>query len=136
MITNNSERFSHFQWKGPIATALPANEPTWPMPVSVDGLISRGERRHAHLNPARWPEFMNIATLAEYLDMSISGVRKLIESGIIPGPSLVTSIRTKRWRKSEIDEIVARRLEARSKGPSLSDLLHSTDAAPAKRKGR
>jgi predicted DNA-binding transcriptional regulator AlpA len=136
MITTNPERFSHFQWKRPTTAALPAIEPAWPQPGGVDGLISRGDRRHIHLNPARWPEFMNIVTLAEYMDMSVSCVRNLIGSGIIPGPSLVTSTRTKRWRKEEIDEVVARRLEARSKGPSLSDLLHSTDAVPAKRKGR
>lgn len=136
MITINPELCSRFQWKRPTTAALPAIEAAWPEPVGVDGLISRSGRRHTHLNPARWPEFMNIATLAEYLDMSISCVRKLIASGIIPGPSLVTSTRTKRWRKEEIDEVVARRLDARSKGPSLSDLLHSADAVPAKRKGR
>jgi len=136
MITINPDLFSRSQWETPAISALPAIEPAWPQPSGIDGLISRGERRHTQLNPARWPEFMNIATLAEYLDMSISCVRKLIESGIIPGPSLVTSTRTKRWRKKEIDEVVARRLEARSKGPSLSDLLHSDVAVPAKRKGR
>lgn len=117
--------FDALMWKPPIMPMTPDNADAPPadllkMPVA----------------PARWPEFMSITTLAEYLDMSTSSVRKLIESGIIPGPSLKTSIRTKRWRKSEIDEVVARRVEARSKGPSLSDLLHSTDAVPAKRKGR
>lgn len=117
--------FDALMWKLPIMAMTPDNANTSP----VDLLKMPAA-------PARWPEFMNIATLAEYLDMSTSSVRKLIDAGIIPGPSLVTSIRTKRWRKSEIDEVVARRVEARSKGPTLADLLHTDEPATAKRKGR
>lgn len=35
--------------------------------------------------PARWPEFMDVLTLFEYLDMSPSSFRKLVETGVIPG---------------------------------------------------
>lgn len=117
--------FDAMMWKSPIVSMTPNNANASP----VDLLKMPAA-------PARWPEFMNIQTLAEYLDMSTSSVRKLIDSGIIPGPSLVTSIRTKRWRKSEIDDVVARRVEARAKGPSLADLLHTDAPATTKRKGR
>jgi len=117
--------FDALMWKLPITAMTPDNANTSP----VDLLKTPTA-------PARWPEFMSISTLAEYLDMSTSSVRKLIAIGVIPGPSLVTSIRTQRWRKGEIDEVVARRIEIRAKGPSLSDLLRATDAVPAKRKGR
>jgi predicted DNA-binding transcriptional regulator AlpA len=137
MITTNPEAFTG-QFAHPYTNAFDAM--MWKLPIMSmtpdNANVSPGDLLKMPAAPARWPEFMNIATLAEYLDMSTSSVRKLIDSGIIPGASLVTSIRTKRWRKSEIDDVVARRVEARSKGPSLADLLQTTDAVPAKRKGR
>ena len=136
LITTNSDQFSRLVRTRPAFAIPEVAGPEWTGRTEVDGLTEPFNPAKSPVAPARWPEFMNIATLAEYLDMSTSGVRKLIESGFIPKPSLVTSSRTKRWRKSEIDEVVARRVEARSKGPSLSDLLHSTDAVPVKRKGR
>jgi predicted DNA-binding transcriptional regulator AlpA len=135
LITTNPNQFSYFERPVHGFSKPEVASPEWAALTQMEGLTAPFSPAKSFA-PARWPEFMNIATLAEYLDMSASGVRKLIESGIIPGPSLVTSTRTKRWRKSEIDEVVARRVEARSKGPSLSDLLHSTDPTPAKRKGR
>lgn len=136
LITTNPDQFSRLVRVRPAFAIPEVAHLEWPAGTEVDGLTVPFTPAKAPVAPARWPEFMNITTLAEYMDMSISSVRKLVESGIIPGPGLVTSTRTKRWRKSEIDEVVARRIEARTKGPSLSDLLHTTDAVPAKRKGR
>jgi predicted DNA-binding transcriptional regulator AlpA len=136
LITTNPDQFSRLVRARPAFAIPEVAHPEWTAGTEVDGLTAPFTPAKAPVVPPRWPEFMNITTLAEYMDMSTSSVRKLIESGIIPGPGLVTSTRTKRWRKSEIDEVVARRIEARAKGPSLSDLLHSTDAVPAKRKGR
>lgn len=95
MITTNPEAFTGqlahpypnafdaLMWKPPIMSMTPDN-------------ASPADLLKMPIAPARWPEFMNIATLAEYLDMSTSSVRKLIETGVIPGPGLVTSTRTKR----------------------------------------
>jgi predicted DNA-binding transcriptional regulator AlpA len=136
LITTNPDQFAHFVHTRPALAVSEVARPQWDGHIGMNGLTAPFNPAKSPAAPARWPEFMKITTLAEYMDMSTSGVRKLIESGIIPGPGLVASIRTKRWRKSEIDEVVARRIEARTNGPSLSDLLHSTEAAPAKRKGR
>jgi predicted DNA-binding transcriptional regulator AlpA len=136
LITTNPDQFARLVRARPAFAIPEVAHPEWTGHTEVDGLTVPFNPAKSPAAPARWPEFMNIGTLAEYMDMSTSGVRKLIESGIIPGPGLVTSTRTKRWRKSEIDEVVARRIEARTKGPSLSDLLHATEAVPAKRKGR
>lgn len=137
MITTSPESFTG-QFANPIPNAFDAL--MWKVPItsvpSDNANTPPADLLKMPVAPARWPEFMSITTLAEYLDMSTSSVRKLIAIGVIPGPSLVTSIRTQRWRKGEIDEVVARRIEARAKGPSLSDLLHETDSAPTKRKGR
>ena len=73
---------------------------------------------------SRWPELMNISTLAEYLDMSTSSVRNLILNGVLPDATTAPTPRMKRWKRSEIDETLQRLADRScSVGPSMSDVL-------------
>lgn len=67
----------------------------------------------------RWPELMGISTLAEYLDMSASTVRALVDKGILPPPTTAPSPRLKRWKRSVIDERL-QRLAEKNSGPGMT----------------
>lgn len=86
--------------------------------------IDKPELPHMSTSPSRWPELMSISTLAEYLDMSESSVRKLVADGILPNPSTAPTPRLKRWKRSEIDDTLQRIAERKhSVGPSMADAL-------------
>ena len=78
---------------------------------------------------SRWPELMNISTLAEYLDMSQNSVRNLIANGILPAATTAPSPRLKRWKRSVIDDSLPRISDRKSSdGPAMSDVLRTTQA--------
>lgn len=80
----------------------------------------------AEPKPARWPELMTISTLAEYLDMSLNSVRKLIENGVLPEATTAPSPRMKRWKRSVIDDALLRIADRKcTDGPSMSDVLRA-----------
>ena len=81
----------------------------------------------AESKPARWPELMTISTLAEYLDMSLNSVRKLIENGVLPAATTSPSPRMKRWKRSVIDDALLRIADRKyTDGPSMSDVLRAS----------
>ncbi len=72
---------------------------------------------------ARWPGLMSLSTLAEYLDMSPSTVRKMVKSGQFPPPSVAPTRRLQRWSRDTIDVFFEKRRVAKLSGPTIDELM-------------
>ena len=71
----------------------------------------------------RWPGLMNLTTLAEYLDMSVTTVSGMIKTGQLPPATVAPTPRLKRWSRASIDAHFQKAIEVKAGGPSIDDLM-------------
>ncbi|MBO9474015.1 helix-turn-helix domain-containing protein [Shimia sp. R10_1] len=72
---------------------------------------------------SRWPGMMSIATLAEYIDVSVSTASNLVRTGQLPPPTIAPTPRLKRWSREDIDQYLHRSSDHIASGPSIDELL-------------
>lgn len=78
----------------------------------------------------RWPELMSITTLAEYLDMSVSSVRRLVRDGALPPACTAHTPRLQRWKRSNIDSFLTKMSDRnRATVPSMDSAIQTMMAA-------
>ena len=73
-----------------------------------------------------WPGFLSARHLAEYLSISESTLRRLLEDGHLPKPDFTPSPRIARWSRQRIDEHLLARQEVISAGPTIDDILEAS----------
>ncbi len=111
-ITTNPEEFTR-QLSDAHLILLPAHPPQY-------------RQQKPQSFPARWPGLMSTTTLAEYLDMSVNSVLKLVRQGVLPGPELSPSPRLKRWSREAVEKRIQKHCDGNRGEPSMDDLLRQS----------
>ncbi|UTS82237.1 helix-turn-helix transcriptional regulator [Phaeobacter piscinae] len=75
------------------------------------------------LQGVRWPRLMNVSTLANYLDMSVTTVNNLVRSGVLPPPTIAPTPRLKRWSREVVDEHFRQKSDEVAIGPSIDQVM-------------
>jgi predicted DNA-binding transcriptional regulator AlpA len=76
-----------------------------------------------------WPGMMNISTLADYLDMSVTTVSNLVKSGDLPPPTIAPTPRLRRWSREAVDEHFRQKSDDAAIGPSIDQIMANSSAS-------